>query len=155
MVKHAKDYDKFEDIPGDSIRPVNPILSDRIRVGFHRNPTSSLKNRSDPMGLLSDSFQSESDTDFVGIRRNPTKFMSDLVRFLWDSDEFRQNPCRIPTEKNPTTTPSDPTPIIWIRQDPTPHGSPGYDVYILSKDKHFELTFCSQMFLIKISTKLS
>ena len=59
--------------PGDSIRPVNPIVSDRIRVGLCRNPTSSIKNRSDPMGLLSDSIQSESDTDFVGIRRNPIK----------------------------------------------------------------------------------
>ena len=48
--------------PGDSIRPVNPIVSDRIRVGLCRNPTSSIKNRSDPMGLLSILFS-----------RNPTR----------------------------------------------------------------------------------
>ncbi len=44
--------------PGDSIRPVDPIGNDRIRVEF---PTSFIKNRSDPIGLLSDSFQSDSD----------------------------------------------------------------------------------------------
>jgi hypothetical protein len=86
--------------PGDPIRSVDPIGNDRIRVGFRRNPTSSIKNRSDPIRLLSDSFQSESDPDFVGIHR-------------------------IPTERNPTTTLSDPIDIIWIRQDPTPHESPG------------------------------
>jgi hypothetical protein len=91
-------------IPGDSIRPVDPIGNDRIRVGFRRNPTSSIKNRSDPIGLLSESFQSESDSDFVGIRWNPMK--SDQIR-----PEFR----RIPTERNPTTTLSDPINIIWIR----------------------------------------
>ena len=63
---------------------------------------------SNPTELLSDSLQSESDSDFVGNRRNPTKFMSDLVRLLWDSDEFRLHPSRIPTEENPTTTLSNP-----------------------------------------------
>jgi hypothetical protein len=59
--------------PGDSIRPADPIGNDRIRVGFRRNPTSSVKKRSDPIGLLSDSFQSEFDSDFVRIRRKPDK----------------------------------------------------------------------------------
>ena len=63
--------------PGHSIRPVDPIGNDRIRVGFHRNPTSSIKNRSDPTGLLSDSLRSDSDPDLVGIERNPMKYGSD------------------------------------------------------------------------------
>ena len=88
-----------------------PLKTDRIRWGccrilFSRNSSESHKNLT------------RSDMDFVGFRRIPTKSVS-------DSDEFRQNPRRIPTEKNPTTTLSGPTAIIWIRQDPTPHGSPG------------------------------
>jgi hypothetical protein len=75
--------------PGDSIRPTDPIRNDPIRIGFPRNPTSSMKSRSDPIGLLSDSFQSESDSDFLGIRRNPMK--SDQIR-----PEFR----RLPTNFN-------------------------------------------------------
>ena len=39
-------------IPGDSIRPVDPIVSDRIRVGFYRNPTFSIKSRSDPIAII-------------------------------------------------------------------------------------------------------
>ena len=44
------------------------------------------------MELLSDSFQSESDSDCVGNRRIPTKFGSDLVSFHRvpsNSDEIR------------------------------------------------------------------
>ena len=39
-------------IPGQVIRPVDPIVFDRIRVGFHRNPTSFIKNRSDPIEII-------------------------------------------------------------------------------------------------------
>ena len=88
--------------PGDSIRPVDPIVSDRIRVGFHRNPTSSIKNRSDPIWLLSDSFQSDSDPDLVGIERNPMNFRSDRIRSVF------YGRCRIPME-------SDADPIVSDR----------------------------------------
>ncbi len=67
--------------------------------------------------MLSDSFQSESDSDFVGIRRNPMKSESDPTRILSDSDEFRRNPGRIPTERNPTTTVSDPIGFLWKMSD--------------------------------------
>jgi len=46
-------------LPGQAIRPVDPIVFDRIRVGFHRNPTTFMKNRSDPTRFLPDSFRSE------------------------------------------------------------------------------------------------
>jgi hypothetical protein len=111
--------------PGHSIRPVDPIGNDRIRVGFHRNPTFSLKNRSDPTGLLSDSFQSDSDPDFIGIGRNPMNFRSDPIRISSDSVQFRPNPDRNPTERNPTTTLSDPTDIICVRSDPIRPNRPG------------------------------
>ena len=111
--------------PGDSIRPVDPIVFDRIRVGFHRNPTSFIKNRSDPTGFLSDSFRSESGLDFVGIRRNPMKTRPDPTGFSSCSVEFRRNPGRNPIEGNPTKTLSDPIEIFQIRQDPIPHESPG------------------------------
>ena len=39
-------------IPGDSMRPVDPIVSDRIRVGFYQNPTFSIKSRSDPIAII-------------------------------------------------------------------------------------------------------
>ncbi len=52
---------------------VDPIVFDRIRVGFHRNPTSFIKNRSDPTRFLSDSFRSESGPDFIGIQRSAIK----------------------------------------------------------------------------------
>ncbi len=96
-------YQTFESaiFSGDPIRPVDPIGNDRIRVGFRRNPTSSIKNRSDPIGLLSDSFQSESDSDFVGIRRNPMT-----------SDQIRPEFHRIRTERNPAATLSDLIDII-------------------------------------------
>jgi hypothetical protein len=62
--------------PGDSIRPVDPVVFDRIRVGFHRNPTSFIKTLSDPIGFLSDSHRSDfhrapSNSDEIqdGIRR--------------------------------------------------------------------------------------
>ena len=62
--------------------------------------------------------------------RNPTRILSESDEIHVGSGQifmgFRQNPCQIPTEKNPTTTLSDPTAIIWIRQDPIPHGSPGW-----------------------------
>jgi hypothetical protein len=38
--------------PGDPIRPVDPIVFNRIRVGFHRKPTSFIKNRSDPIQII-------------------------------------------------------------------------------------------------------
>jgi hypothetical protein len=65
-------------IPGDPIRPVDPIVFNRIRVGFHRKPTFFIKNRSDPTWFLSDYYRSESGPDFVGIRRHAMK--SDQIR---------------------------------------------------------------------------
>ncbi len=51
---------KFVD-PVQVIRPVDPIVFDRIRVGFHRNPTSFIKNRSDPIEIFrSDRIRSSS-----------------------------------------------------------------------------------------------
>jgi hypothetical protein len=43
---------KLVNFPGQVIRPVDPIVFDRIRVGFHRNLTSFIKNRSDPIPPL-------------------------------------------------------------------------------------------------------
>jgi hypothetical protein len=40
--------------PGDPIRSVDPIVFNRIRVGFHRKPTSFIKNRSNPARILSE-----------------------------------------------------------------------------------------------------
>jgi hypothetical protein len=64
---------RWKSSPGHSIRPVDPIGNDRIRVGFHRNPTSSIKKRSDPIGLLSESDSDEirigSDLKFIGFDR--------------------------------------------------------------------------------------
>jgi hypothetical protein len=94
-------------------------------IGFHRNPTFFIKNRSDPTEFFSDSFQSDSDANFVGIRRNPMKSGSDLVGFQSCSVEFRQKPGRNPTERNPTKTLSDPIEIISIRRDPIPPQSHG------------------------------
>ena len=115
----------FRKSPGESIRPVDPVVFDRIRIGFHRNPTFFIKNQSDPTEFLSDSFLSDSDPDFVGIRRNPMKSGSDLVGFRSCSVEFRRNPGRNPTKRNPTKTLSDPIEIISIRRDPIPPLSHG------------------------------
>ncbi len=57
----------FTNDPGESIRPADPVVFNRTRIGFHRNPTFFIKNRSDPTEFLSDSFRSDSDADFVGI----------------------------------------------------------------------------------------
>jgi hypothetical protein len=38
--------------PEDPIRSVDPIVFNRIRVGFHRKPTSFIKNRSDPTQII-------------------------------------------------------------------------------------------------------
>ncbi len=116
--------------PGESIRPADPIVFDRIRIAFHRNPTL---NRSDPAEFLSDSFQSDSDADFVGIQRNPMKSGSDLVGFQSCSVKFRQNPGWNPTERNPTKTLSDPIEIISIRRDPIPPQSHGISVSVVTK----------------------
>jgi hypothetical protein len=50
---------------------------DRIRVGFHRKPTSFIKNRSDPTDFLSEP-----------IGRNPTKTLSDPIEII----QIRQHP---------------------------------------------------------------
>jgi hypothetical protein len=98
---------KTRNVPRDPIRSVDPIVFNRIRVGFHRKPTSFIKNRSNPTWFLSDSYRSESGPDFIGIWRNPMKSGSDLVGFhrvSSNSDEIRagfrpigirQKPCRI------------------------------------------------------------
>ncbi len=92
---------------GQAIRPVDPTVFDRIRIGFHRNPTSFIKNRSDPTRFLSDSFGSESDPDFIGIQRSAMKSdqirhgfhrapsNSDEIRTGFRSKGIRLKPCRI------------------------------------------------------------
>jgi hypothetical protein len=110
----------YQNIPGESIWPVDAVVFDRTRIRFHRNPTFFIKNRSDPRDFLSDSFQSDSDPDFLGVRRNPIKSGSDLVGFQSRSAEFRENPRWNPTERNPTKTLSDPIEIISVRRDPIP-----------------------------------
>jgi hypothetical protein len=116
---------KFKSLP----RRVNPTCrSGRFRSDPHRIPTFFIKNRSDPTEFLSDSLQSHSDPDFVGIRRKPMKSGSDLVRFQSCSVEFRQNPGRNPTEGNPTKTLSDPIEIFSIRWDSIPPQSHGYSL---------------------------
>jgi hypothetical protein len=76
--------------PGDPIRPVDPIVFDRIRVGLHRKLTSFIKNRSDPTEFLSDSYRSESGPDLLEIRRTTMK-----------SDQIRPGFHRIPTKPGP------------------------------------------------------
>ncbi len=51
--------------PGESIRPADPVVFDRIRIGFHRNQTFFIKNRSDPTKTLSDPIE------IISIRRDP------------------------------------------------------------------------------------
>ena len=67
--------------------------------------------------MLSDSFQSDSDPDLVGIERNPMNFRSDPIRISSDSVQFRPNPDRNPTERNPTTTISDSIGFLWKMSD--------------------------------------
>jgi len=85
------------------------------------NPTG----RSSRLRSVLTEFLSDSDPNFVRIRRNPMKFGSDLVGFQACSVQFRQSPGRNPTGKNPTKTLSDPIEIISIRRNPItpqPHG---------------------------------
>ncbi len=63
------------------------------------DPVGSKKFRSDPTEFLSDS-----DPDFVGIRRNMIEIRPDPTRISSGSVEFRRNPGR-----NPAKTLSDPT----------------------------------------------
>ena len=100
--------------PEDSIRLVDPI-------GFHCNPTSSIKNQSDPIGLLSDSLQSDSDPYLVGIKRNLMNFRSDPICISSDSVQFRPN-----RNRNPARTLSDSTDIICARSDPIRPNRPEY-----------------------------
>jgi hypothetical protein len=79
------------------------FLSVGIRSGFRRNSTACGEIRSDP-----------------------TLISSDSVKFRW-------GPGRIPTDRNPTKTMSDPTEIIQIRPHPTPRESLGV--------LHIELVF--------------
>jgi hypothetical protein len=72
--------------PEDPIRSVDPIVFNRIRVGFHRKSTSFIKNRSDPTWFLSDSYRSESGPDFIGIWRNPMRSGPDSDRQESDTD---------------------------------------------------------------------
>jgi hypothetical protein len=103
-----------ENDPEDSIRPVDPIVFDRTRVGFHRNPTSSIKNRSDIAGLL-----------------------SDPIRISADSVQFRPNP-----DRNPTKTLSDPTDIICVRSDPIRPNRPGNLSLLFQFDLHWTCWCC-------------
>jgi hypothetical protein len=119
----------FSLYPGESIRPADPVVFDRIRIGFHRNPTFFIKKRSDPTEFLSDS-----DPDFVGIRRNPMKSGSDLVGFQSYSVEFRRNPGRNPSE------------IISIRRDPITPQSHGYVFLCPVKSLIIPVFFSSRAF---------
>jgi hypothetical protein len=81
------------------------------------------------------SFQSDSDPDYVGFRRNPTKHGRDsigLYAVTVVSDD------RNPTERIPTTHSRDPTEIIWIRWDPTGHNWPGCPLFYI-KIKSFSV----------------
>ncbi len=60
------------------------------------------------------SFQSDSDPDYVGFRRNPTKHGRDSIG-LYAVPVVSDD--RNPTERIPTTHSRDPTEIIWIRWD--------------------------------------
>jgi hypothetical protein len=62
------------------------------------------------------SFQLDSDPDYVGFRRNPTKHGRDSIG-LYAVPVVSDD--RNPTERIPTTHSRDPTEIIWIRWDPT------------------------------------
>ncbi len=64
------------------------------------------------------SFQSDSDPDYVGFRRNPTKHGRNSIG-LYAVPVVSDD--RNPTERIPTTHSRDPTEIIWIRWDPTGH----------------------------------
>ncbi len=122
-------------IPGQVIRPVDPIVFDWIRVGFHRNPTSFIKNRSDPTWFLSDSFRSESGPEFNGTRWNPTRSDPDFIGFrripmksVPDSDRKESDKNRVGSDRN-----------IQIRQDPIPPLWPGIaqiDIFISIRWKH-------------------
>ncbi len=59
---------------------------------------------------------------------------SDLVGFQSCSVEFRQNPDRNLTERNPTKTLSDPIEIISIRRDPIPPQSHGMSIMNFNTD---------------------
>ncbi len=91
----SSESDIFNEKPIGSDRFVVRFLSVGIRLGFPRNSTK------------------------------PDEIWPDPTRISSASDEFQRNPSRNPTERNPTTTLSDPIDIIKIRQDPTPHESPG------------------------------
>jgi hypothetical protein len=105
--------------PGDPIRPVDPIVFDRIGVGFHRKPTSFIKNRSDPTGFLSDSYRSGSGPDFVGIRRTTMKSDQIWPRFHRIPSNSGPDSDRWESDKNPVGSDrnySDPTAsdLPWI-----------------------------------------
>jgi hypothetical protein len=79
--------------PEDPIRSVDPIVFNRIRVGFRRKPTSFIKKRSDPTWFLSGSYRSESGSDLVGFHRVPSN--SDEIRAGFRPIGIRQKPYRI------------------------------------------------------------
>ncbi len=83
-----------------------------LKVLFKYSPIQLLETQA------KQSFQSDSDPDYVGFRRNPTKPGRDstgLYAVPVVSDDWN------PTEGIPTTHSRDPTEIIWIRWDPTGH----------------------------------
>ena len=111
--------------PGDSIRPMDTIVFDRICVGFHRNPTSFIKYRSDSTRFVSDSHRSESGPDFIGIRRNSYKIRDGSGRMSTRSVQIpmKSGPDSDRWESDKNLVGFDW--IIQIRQDPISHESPG------------------------------
>jgi hypothetical protein len=75
-----------------------PTVNDRIPINYVAQEIHGGGGRgrgSAPIGFLSDSHRSDSDPDFVGIRRNRIKIRPDPTRILSCSVEFRWNPTRI------------------------------------------------------------
>jgi hypothetical protein len=77
----------------------------------------------EPFAQVKQSFQSDSDPDYVGFRRNPTKPGRNSIG--WYAVPIVSDG-RNPTETIPTTHIRDPTEIICIRWDPTGHNWPGW-----------------------------
>jgi hypothetical protein len=72
------------------------------------NPTSFIKNRSDPTGFLSDSFRSESGPDFIVFRRIPIKSGP-------DSNRKKSDKIPVGSDRNYSDpTGSDPPSLTWV-----------------------------------------
>jgi len=78
---------------GESIRPADPVVFDRIRIGFHRNPTFFIKKTDRirqtfcrvPFSRIPTRISSE----FDGTRWNPGRIWSDFNHVPSNSDKIR------------------------------------------------------------------